>query len=339
MSNELVSDLTEIFPPVEIALPSRGIFYPEGILGPKTDPLRIRVGTLGIMDEFKYRDPFMIVHGRAIDHLIGHLCGDQILMPGEMCEIDIETILIASRLASYGPDLRIKHTCGSTVKDGDSEKICGHLTTVAIDLHEHILRYGPIEDESKFEVSLPRVGQTVYLKPTPYRTTIEVMRNVMTHKKRLDELQEQDQFVVSPEDFKKYEEVINLRADLQIRTILDCINAVKTRSGKVIWNYENPEHIGEWIFQLPKSDHDVIYRQISKITDDFRKISLIRYACAACGKENEFNLQMNAEILFLVDSEESTTSMISSVLPEKNKKSFRTPSRISPKSRSRTAAE
>ena len=111
MNNELVNDLHEVFPPIEIALPTRGLFYPEGVLAKDTDPTRIRVGTLGILDEFKYRDPFMLVSGNAIGHLISHVCGSQIMVPEELCEIDVETILLASRLASYGPNLKLNHRC------------------------------------------------------------------------------------------------------------------------------------------------------------------------------------------------------------------------------------
>lgn len=330
MSNELLEDLTDIFPPVEIALPTRGIFYPEGILRPGVNPEKIKVGTLGIMDEFKYRDPFMIVSGKAIEHLIRHICGDQILMAEEMCEVDIETILLASRLASYGPSLKIKHSCAHAIEptEESEDPICGHTNTVVIDLHEHILRYGPIENEERFAVLLPRVGQTVYLKPTPYKTTVEVMRNVMAHRKRLDDINQRNQedFVIDPDQFAKYEEVVNLSVDLQIQTILDCIYGVKTRSGNMV---EDPHLIGAWIFELPKSDHDVIAKRITEITDDLRKLSLIRYVCGKCKSENEFNLQMNAEILFLADSGESAAPPISSELPEKNRSSFKTPSRIS----------
>ena len=337
MSNELLTDLSEVFPPVEISLPTRGIFYPEGILAKDTDPTRIQVGTLGIMDEFKYRDPFMLVSGNAIGYLIKHVCGGQILVPEELCEIDVETILLASRLASYGPNLKLTHRCtlfkekklkeGETPTDPPEMEVCNHENALSIDLHEFILRYGPIEDENRFEVKLPRVGQTVFLKPTPYRTTIEIMRNVMGNRKNLDELNaHQDEFVMNSELFTKYEDLVNLSTELQIQTLLDCIYAVRTRSGVLV---EDPKEIMAWIFELPKTDHDVIAKQIHLLTEEFRKISLIKYDCADCGGKNEFSLQMNAEILFLAGSEDSVTPRTSSASPAKNKNSFRTPSRIS----------
>jgi hypothetical protein len=200
---------------------------------------------------------------------------------------------------------------------------------LSVNLHEFILRYGPIEDEARFEVKLPRVGQTVYLRPTPYRTTMEVMRNVMGNRRQLEQLQgHQDEFVVDPELFKQYEHLLTLSADLQIQTLLDCIWAVRTRAGHLV---EDPKVITAWVFELPKSDHDVISKRITELTDEFRKISLIKYKCDQCGGENEFNLQMNPEILFLAASEESEVPKISSDMPMKNRSSHRTPSRISRK--------
>lgn len=338
-TNPLLNELHEVFPPVQISLPTKGIFYPKGVLADDVDPTDIRVGTLGILDEFKYRDPFMLVSGKAIDDLVHHICGEQVLVPTEMCEIDIETILLASRLASYGPNMKVNHTCaqmmdkpledGETASDPPERVLCGHDNMVMVDLHEFILRYGPIDDDTKFEVTLPKVGQIVYLKPTPYRTTIAIMKNVLANRRKLENLQEQpDSFVTDPKLFAQYEDILELSADMQIQTLLDCIWAVRTRSGHMV---EDPKSIMAWIFELPKSDHDVIAKRITELTEEFRKISLIRYVCEKCKQENEFNLQMNSEILFLAGSEESAISPISSDLPAKNKSSFRTPSRISRK--------
>jgi hypothetical protein len=328
MSNELLSELQDIFPPIEIALPTRGIFYPQGVLGNDVDPKRIKVGTLGILDEFKYRDPFMLVSGKAMDHLVQHICGNQILIPQDLCEIDLETILLAARRASYGPNLKLVHRCMLPKAAAEQpDAVCEHNNNVLIDLDQFILRYGPIEDESRFEIILPRVGQTVYLKPTPYHTTIEIMRNVMANQRTVDELNEdQDDFMIDPVKFHRYEDLVNLRTELQIQTILDCIYAVRTRSGVLV---EDPKEIMTWIFELPKSDHDVIAKHIHDLTEEFRKISLISYQCENCQGMNHFNLQMNAEILFLAEAEDSETPMTFSAPPAKQKNTFRTPSRIS----------
>jgi hypothetical protein len=332
VTSELLNDLNEVFPPVQIALPTRGIFYPEGVLAKSTDPECISVGTLGILDEFKYRDPFMLVSGKAIGHLIHHICGDQIILPDELCEIDVEALLIASRIASYGPNLKVTHNCikfKNNSNDDSDTKVCGHANTLNIDLNKFILRYGPIIDEDKFAVKLPRVGQTVFLKPTPYKTTIEVMRNMVGTQKKIDDFNaNQEDFIMNPELFTKYEDLVNVSTELQVHTLLDCIYGVQTRSGNIV---EDQKEILNWIFELPKSDYDIITKRIQEITDDFRKISSIPYICESCGNENDFNLQMNAEILFLAGSEDSEAKMISSDMPAKNKNTFRTRSRISQK--------
>lgn len=275
----------------------------------------------------------MLVSGNAMDHLVHHICGDQIILPQELCEIDLETILLAARRASYGPTLKVSHRCvnvkGDQAKmvEPDASELCNHDNPVQIDLDQFILRYGPIEDESRFEVLLPRVGQTVYLKPTPYRTSIDVMKNVMANRRKMDEInQHQDEFIIDPVLFNQYEDLVTLSTELQIQTMLDCLYAVRTRSGMLV---EDPKEIMSWILELPKSDHDIISKRITELTTEFRKISLIIYECAQCGKRNEFNLEMNAEVLFLAGAEDSEVPMTSSAPPVKPKNSFRTPSRIS----------
>ncbi len=337
--NQLLADLADIFPPIQIALPTKGMFYPEGVLGKTADPLNIEVGTLGILDEFKYRDPFLLVSGNAMGYLIKHLCGDQILLPEELCEIDVETILLAARLASYGSELKITHHCilnkqkllakDESLSDPPEMVLCGHENVLNLDLHEFILRYGPIEHEDRFEVVLPRVGQTVYLQPTPYRTTIQIMRNVMGNRRKLDELSaHQDDFIMEPALFRQYEDLMNLSTDLQIATLLDCIYAVKPRSGSLV---EDKKEIMAWIFELPKSDHDVIAKRIQTLSDEFRKISIVNYLCENCGGKNEFSLQMNAEVLFLQNLPAAATPAISSNSPSPNRNSSRKRLPILPK--------
>ncbi len=339
--NELLNDLHDVFPPIQISLPTKGMFYAAGVLGKGVDPNNIEVGTLGILDEFKYRDPFLLVSGNAMGYLIKNLCGDQILLPEELCEIDVETILLAARLASYGADLKVTHHCmlnkpklleeGETATDPPELVLCNHENILNINLHEFILRYGPIEDEGRFEVVLPRVGQTVYLRPTLYRTTIQIMRNLMGNRRKLDDLNtHQNDFILDPVLFHEYEDLMNLSTDLQIATLLDCIYAVKTRSGVLV---EDQSEIMAWILELPKSDHEVITKRIQILSEEFRKISIVNYMCDDCGGQNEFSLQMNAEIIFLAGPEDSVIPPISSAPPPPNKNSFRRPSKISQKLR------
>jgi hypothetical protein len=335
MDNILITDIKKTFPPIQIELPTLGKFYPMGVLNPEANPKNISVGTLGIMDEFSYKDIFLLVSGKAIEQLITHLCGDQILVPSELCEIDVETILVAARMASYGPDLNLTHVCDKMVEkkiEGDdlhNEEIpCMHENKLLIDLHDFILRYENIKDFDMFMVALPKIEQKIYLKPTPYRTSIEVMRNVMGNRKKMEEFDtDNNEFILNSDSYVRYEELMGLSADLQIKTVLDCIWGVELKDGRRV---EDPHILAAWIYELPEPYYNMIRNRVNDITNHFRQISLYKYKCGACGGDNEFNLNMNAEILFLVDSEVALPpSMISSDSLEKNKKPFRTPLRTS----------
>lgn len=332
--NILLKDLYNIFPKIDIILPTVGRFYPIGVLNETADPRRISVGTLGIMDEFTYKDPFLLVSGKAIDQLITNLCGDQILVPDELCEIDVETILVAARLASYGPDMKVKHICDKKKEiftesepDKVEETICGHESEVYIDLHDFILQYTEIQDLDMFILTLPKVEQTVYFKPTPYHTTIEIMRNVMGNHRKMEEFKETgDEFILNTDQYVKYEELMGLSADLQVKAVLDCIWAVELKDGRRV---EDPHILAAWIYALPDTYFNILSKRINEITQYLRRASLKKYICEVCGGENEFNLNMNPEILFLADSEVSNPSKISSNLSEENKKPSRKPLRIS----------
>ena len=99
-----------------------------------------------------------------------------ILKAQELCELDLEAILLASRLVSYGPKIELTHACqnivprkkGEELKEGEEpaegedslNTRCLNSNKIDVDVNEHILRYGIIGDDivdEKFTHELKRV--------------------------------------------------------------------------------------------------------------------------------------------------------------------------------------
>ena len=187
----------EAFPAVSIALPSGGRWYADDVLETGVNPLDVPVGVIGVLAEQNYRDPWLILSGESIPRMLRTVC-PAIHRPDALCEIDLEAILLASRLVSYGPTLELNYACiGPTPEakkkkeattlaevsvETDAEELehtCGHKNIITVDVNEHIMRYAPMEDDAVtgYILRLERVNQTVHLRPLPYKNVIGLIKD------------------------------------------------------------------------------------------------------------------------------------------------------------------
>ena len=96
-------------PSIYIKLPSEGKFYPPGMLDMPPNE-EIPVYPMTAIDEISYRTPDALFNGSAVVNVISS-CVPNIKDPWAMPSIDLDTVLSAIRIASYGHTLEIETTC------------------------------------------------------------------------------------------------------------------------------------------------------------------------------------------------------------------------------------
>jgi hypothetical protein len=95
-------------PKIYISLPSKGEFYPkDGING---DPTNLPVYGMTAMDEIMFKTPDALFSGEAVVSVIKS-CVPGILDPWQMPQIDLDTILIAIRMATYSDSIEVNLNC------------------------------------------------------------------------------------------------------------------------------------------------------------------------------------------------------------------------------------
>lgn len=311
-SNPLIQDLieNEAFPSVSVALPSGGRWYDPDVLDDGVNPLDVPVGVLGILAEQNYRDPWLLLSGEAIPRMLKGVC-PSVHKAQELCELDLEAILLASRLVSYGPTIELTHTCqnlvprepdeGEKVEEGEVlTTICDHENKLTLDINEHILRYDVIDDsvvDEKFTHQLKRVKQVVHLRPPAYRRIIEQMKEGITRNKQIDSFSDIqiDEMVVNEEAMKNYARVIDMASDTALDNMEASIHAIATTTGKLV---SGSEFIREWLLALPTDEAEELSKKINKLSEWFMTFSDIKYNCAKCEAEQTFRLELDANRLF-----------------------------------------
>lgn len=316
--NPLLADLKSqgVIPDVRIGLPMMKMPYPDGTFREGLNLEDIPVGVLRVLEENTYRDPFLLASGKAIPKMIRHICPD-VLEPENLTEIDVEAILIAARLASFGPTMKFKHTCQNPQPVG--ETLCKHENELVIDLQEFILRYAPFERLPEFQLTLPRLNQSVQLKPIRYGSAVRIMLKTMEATRRADALQDQPlEGALQDEAFvKDYVGMVEHALTTDIESIRDSILYVASRDDKRV---HNPEFIDQWLRSIPADQIALIRVKAQELSRVLREIGQTKYACGACGYENLVQVQLDPQKLFMPAEESSQPRTHSAELPSTGRK-------------------
>ena len=317
--NPLIQDLieNEAFPAVSIALPSGGRWYEDNVIDDGISPLDIPVGVLGVLAEQNYRDPWLVLAGESIPRMLRTVC-PSILRPEALCEIDLEAILLASRLVSYGPTLELSYACigpkpkteekkepstlagvGEEVDIDELEHTCGFKNIIVVDVNEHIMRYAPMEDDAVtgYILKLERVNQTVYLRPLPYKNVIGLIKDNIQRDRQVKGLDEYsiDDLVVNPEVIQKYTEIVDMNTESSVDSLVSSVFCVESARGERV---SGEDFIREWLLALSLVEIDLITTRINELSSKLRKLSEIKFTCVECGHENTISLELDAQRLF-----------------------------------------
>lgn len=347
MSNELIEEIFEsdAIPPISLGLPTLGRFYDEDMLDVDADPTDLLVRPLSIVDEQNFRDPFLLSTGKALPKMIRNTCPG-ILKPADLAEIDVEALLIAIRIVSFGSHMNIKHICqnpalkdglsdetakGKNLKDEDIFK-CRAENPIDVDLNEFILRYAPFTDEmfEKFRITLGRVGQTVMLRPMPYSASVEMMMKTIktqTEFERFAENNSEEDVAFDEDMIEAYSRMVNETNQTNVKSLADSILNVTTRSGIQV---SDRDKIRDWLTSIPIEDAHQITDRVNEIMLSLKELNRLTYQCPSCGYENTIYVQMDPQKLFTLAEDSGTPEKSSASSTSTGKKGSRR-SRISQK--------
>jgi len=131
-------------PAIYIRLPSQGNFYPEGTIDMPPNG-EIPVYAMTAIDEITYRTPDALFNGSAVISVI-QSCIPNIKDAWAIPAIDVDTILISIRIASYGHVMEVATKCPACSEDAenglDLRLVLDNMTAPD---YQHVLQYGDME--------------------------------------------------------------------------------------------------------------------------------------------------------------------------------------------------
>lgn len=247
-ANPLLSLMRQ--PKIYIKLPSNGKYWPENSL--KTSPTdEYPVYSMTARDELLLKTPDALLNGQAVIDVI-QSCMPDILDAWHTPQIDLDAILIAIRIATYGEIM------DSTVTVLDEDAVYPVNLRVLLDQ-----LYQDIGWEDRFEF---KENLIFYLKPLNYRQVSKAGIETFETQRIINAINSDN--VEIDEKVKIFKDSFNKLTKLTIDVIADSIYRVDTENGSVT----NPAFIKEFISNCDR----VIFNAIKDHLDIIRKKNEIK---------------------------------------------------------------
>ena len=217
-------------PKIYIRLPSGGDYWPEGSLAP-TETGEYPVYSMTAKDELLLKVPDALMNGQAVVDVIQH-CIPNIKNAWNVPNIDLDIILIAIRLATYGEMMTVPLTLGN---DLDLE--------YQVDLRNIM---DQLMSQVKWDPVVP-INQdlTVFVKPVNYKAITKTAIQSFETQKIIqmvndDNISEDQKVKLFQESFKKI-------SDSTIGTVSASISRIESSQGST----DNPQFIHCLLYTSP----------------------------------------------------------------------------------------
>lgn len=157
-------------PKLFIDLPSKGNFYPQGAVYNDTFT-QLAVFSMTPSDDILFKTPDALITGNATANTITS-CIPSILDPWSVPSIDIDTLLVSIRLATYGPDISVSSTCPH----------CKNENTYDIPLQSFIDHFNSLEYNDTLKVD----DFVIKTRPLTYKEYTENQKQIVAFQRALN---------------------------------------------------------------------------------------------------------------------------------------------------------
>ena len=245
--NPLLSVLRQ--PKIYIRLPSGGKYWAEGSLNVSVSG-EYPVYSMTARDELLLKTPDALLNGQGVVEVIQN-CMPNVLDAWECPQLDLDTILIAIRLATYGEQMTLTVSHPSIDDDEPFE--------YEVNIRELLeKRQAEASWEDRLEI---RPDLVVYLKPLNYRTQTESQIGEFETQSIMRIVQDKD--IPEEEKVKAFQQAFMNLTKKTITVIGRAVYKIESTAGIV----EDADFIEEFISQCEAEIFDKIKKRLGLLND------------------------------------------------------------------------
>ena len=276
----LLNPLNKYFrqPAVYIKLPSEGEYWPDGTLNlPVTS--EIPVYPMTTRDEVTLKTPDALMNGSGVVDVI-HSCCPSILNAWQMPSIDVDTVLISIRIASYGNDMEFDTTCPH----------CKEENSYSHDLRQSL---SDIQKPDYSElVDLTEHQLHIKLRPQTYMDSNKISKVGIEEQKMLQALEDKgvDPEVRSAKLQTSMKNLINIALD----GLTSSTEYIITDDGQRV---VDPKHILEFYQNTDSSLVKLVQERVAEINQQ-ANIAPLNVTCGHCNNTYRVPIEFNYTSFF-----------------------------------------
>lgn len=266
-------------PKLYLRLPSHGNFYTEGALD-KSQNDEYPVFAMTAKDELMFKTPDALMNGQSTVEVIKS-CVPAIRDPWAMPSIDLDAVLIAIRIATYGEDLDVTASCPS----------CGHENDYSLNLVNYLSELNSFNYSTSIQVG-PLV---VNIRPYNYKEVTRTAIRTLEQQKIFNVIN--DENLSDEVKVERFGESFVKLTELTVDVIAGCIVSIESPEGIV----SDQKMIKDFIENSPSDVFNTINKHILEMKDRMT-LRAQNVTCQECGHKWSVDVSMDQTNFFAVGS-------------------------------------
>lgn len=261
-------------PKVFISLPSKGLYYePGALIG---DYNNVPVFAMSGMDEIIMKTPDALFTGEATAKVIESCC-PYIKNAKTMPSIDIDALLIAIRIATFGEKMTVTQTCQKCESENEYEIELGKLLD-----HFNNLKF----------VNAIAVSDTLTIRIRPLQ--YEEMSYFSIENFKLQKTLFQTADLTDDNRQQQVDQIYKDLSELQLQLFLTAIESVQVEGILVT----EKVHIEEWLRNTERDTYKLIKNKLEENKEAWG-MPPQPVLCSSCGAENSITITLDQANFFV----------------------------------------
>ena len=257
-------------PKLYLRLPSHGKFYPEGALD-TSEIDEYPVYAMTAKDELMFKTPDALMNGQATVEVIKS-CVPAIKNPWQMPSLDLDAVLIAIRMATFGEQMEMHATCPS----------CQHFNDFTLNLVHYLDKIADTEYQT--EINVPPL--TIHIRPYSYKEISRTAMKGLEQQKIFNIVNSED--MPDEEKIQKFGDSFVKLTELTVDVVAGCVTKISTPDGDV----DDLESIKEFIGNAPSNVFNAVNDRIMDMKEQLT-LKAQDVECSEC--KNQWNVEVTMD--------------------------------------------
>lgn len=250
-------------PAIYLKLPSQGKFWAHGALEmPVTGELPVL--PMSTRDEIGINTPDALLNGQAVIDMV-HSCIPNIKNAWAIPNVDLDSILIAIRIASYGESMEYTSVCPK----------CSNQDAYEVDLRQFL---DLTVNMDGFMTPLEFKGMQIFLIPSDYETVN--LQNLESFEQQRLVTTINDSSLSEEERQTRFNKIFKRMTEYTVKNVSNSISKIVTPEGETV---VDRQFIEEFVHNSERQLFEVVLKKLNEIGDQIPEKS-VPTTCQECSE-------------------------------------------------------